>query len=64
DLILSMKRTLAELIAEQTDKSLEQITEDSDRDKWFTATEALEYGFIDQIISGSGDVTGGGGTDE
>ena len=64
DLILSMKRTLAELIAEQTDKSVEQITADSDRDKWFTATEALEYGFIDKIVSGSGDVTGGGGTAE
>ena len=62
DLILSMKRTLAELIAEQTGKSVEQITADSDRDKWFTATEALEYGFIDQIVNRAGDVTGGGGT--
>src|SRR5699024_11678841 len=47
DLILSMKRTLAELIAEQTGKSVEQITAVSDRDKWFTANEALEYGFIE-----------------
>lgn len=64
DLILSMKRTLAGLIAEQTGKSLEQITEDSDRDRWFTSTEALEYGFIDKIVTGAGDVTGGGGTDD
>jgi len=63
DLILSMKRTLAELIAEQTGKSVEQITEDSDRDHWFTASEALEYGFIDKIVTAAGDVTGGGGTD-
>ena len=63
DLILSMKRTLAQLIAEQTDKSVEQITADSDRDKWFTAEEALEYGFIDKIVTGARDVTGGGGTD-
>src|SRR5699024_10765532 len=62
DLILSMKRTLAELIAEQTGKSVEQITADSDRDKWFTATEALEYGLIDQIVNRAGAVTGGGGT--
>src|SRR5699024_3925392 len=62
DLILSMKRTLAERIAEQTGKSVEQITADSARDKWFTATEALEYGFIDQIVNRAGDVTGGGGT--
>jgi ATP-dependent Clp protease protease subunit len=64
DLILSMKRQLAELIAEQTGKSVEQITADSDRDHWFTAAEALEYGFIDKIVTGSGDVTGGGGTDD
>ncbi|PCC35077.1 ATP-dependent Clp protease proteolytic subunit [Brachybacterium alimentarium] len=64
DLILSMKKQLAELIAEQTDKSVEQITEDSDRDRWFTATEALEYGFIDKIVTGASDVTGGGGTDD
>ena len=63
DLILSMKRTLAELIAEQTGKSVEQITEDSDRDHWFTASEALEYGFIYKIVTAAGDVTGGGGTD-
>ena len=63
DLILSMKNQLAELIAEQTGKSVEQIHADSDRDHWVTAAEALEYGFIDQIVAGSGDVTGGGGTD-
>ena len=64
DLILSMKQQLAELIAEQTGKSVEQIHADSDRDHWFTAAEALEYGFIDKIVAGSGDVTGGGGTDD
>ena len=62
DLILSMKRELAGLIAEQTGKSLEQITEDSEHDHWFTAHEALDYGFIDKIVTGSRDVTGGGGT--
>ena len=63
DLNQSMKRTLAGLIAEQTGKSVEQITADSDRDKWFTAEEALEYGFIDKIVTGASDVSGGGGTD-
>lgn len=62
DLILSMKRELAGLIAEQTGKTLEQITEDSEHDHWFTAHEALDYGFIDKIVTGSRDVTGGGGT--
>ena len=39
-------------------------SQDPDRDHWFTAAEALEYGFIDKIVTGSGDVTGGGGTDD
>ena len=50
ELILHMKRVLAELIADQTGKSVEQINRDSDRDRWFTADEALEYGFIDQVV--------------
>src|SRR5690606_32450305 len=62
-LILHMKKVLAELIAEQTGKSVEQINADSDRDRWFTASEALEYGFIDHMVSSARSVTGGGGTD-
>ncbi|GIG38366.1 ATP-dependent Clp protease proteolytic subunit [Cellulomonas phragmiteti] len=61
-LILHMKRVLAELIAEQTGKSVDQIHADSDRDRWFTAPEALEYGFIDHVVSSSNSVAGGGGT--
>ncbi|MBV7411799.1 ATP-dependent Clp protease proteolytic subunit [Dermabacteraceae bacterium P13115] len=63
ELILSMKRQLAELTAQQTGKSVEEITADADRDHWFTAQEALEYGFIDKIVTRAGDVTGGGGAD-
>ncbi|MCG7427386.1 ATP-dependent Clp protease proteolytic subunit [Helcobacillus sp. ACRRO] len=62
DLILSMKKQMAELTAEQTGKSVEQIIADGDRDNWFTAQEALEYGFIDHIVCGAEDVTGAGGT--
>ncbi|SDC64924.1 ATP-dependent Clp protease, protease subunit [Sanguibacter gelidistatuariae] len=61
-LILHMKRVLAELIAEQTGKTTEQIHTDSDRDRWFTAAEALEYGFIDRVVTHAGSVPGGGGT--
>ncbi|ROS28038.1 ATP-dependent Clp protease protease subunit [Cellulomonas sp. PhB150] len=61
-LILHMKTVLAELIAEQTGKDVEQITADSDRDRWFTAPEALEYGFIDHVVESAGSVAGGGGT--
>ena len=62
ELILHMKRVLAELTAEQTGKPVEQINADADRDRWFTAPEALEYGFIDHVVTHSGSVSGGGGT--
>ena len=51
DLILGMKQELSEITAANTGKSVEQIIEDSDRDHWFTAKEALEYGFVDHIIA-------------
>ena len=50
NLILHMKQELAEINAQRTGKSVEQIREDSERDHWFTAQEALEYGFIDHVI--------------
>ena len=62
ELILHMKRVLADLTAQQTGKSVEQINSDADRDRWFTATEALEYGFIDHVVTHAGSVPGGGGT--
>ncbi|WP_445186749.1 ATP-dependent Clp protease proteolytic subunit [Pseudonocardia sp. Cha107L01] len=45
------KRVMAELTAEQTGQTVEKITADADRDRWFTAQEALEYGFIDHVVS-------------
>ena len=44
------KREMAELIAEHTGQTFEQITKDSDRDRWFTAQQAKEYGIVDQVI--------------
>jgi len=60
--ILDMKKRMAELTAEQTGKSVEQILIDNDRDNWFTAQEALEYGFVDHLREFASDVVGGGGT--
>ena len=51
--IVYMKTMLAERIAFHTGQSLERIEADSDRDRWFTAEEALEYGFIDAVIDRS-----------
>ena len=45
------KREMAELIAEFTGQTVEQITKDSDRDRWFTAEQAKEYGFVDHVIT-------------
>lgn len=61
ELILHMKKVMSELTAEQTGQTLETILKDNDRDKWFTAPEALEYGFFDHIAVNSVTVSGGGG---
>jgi len=61
-LIMHMKRTLADLTAEQTGQPLDKILSDSDRDRWFTAAEAMEYGFVDHVVTQATSVAGGGGT--
>ncbi|WP_434318910.1 ATP-dependent Clp protease proteolytic subunit [Leifsonia sp. P73] len=48
--ILHFKRRMAELTSAQTGKTVEQIIEDGDRDRWFTADEARDYGFVDEVI--------------
>jgi ATP-dependent Clp protease, protease subunit len=45
------KRELAELIAEHTGQTVDRILADFDRDRWFTAREAAEYGFVDEVIN-------------
>ena len=52
------KKMLAERIAFHTGQTPERIKADSDRDRWFTAQEALEYGFIDAVIERSAIRTG------
>ncbi len=51
--IIFMRRNLAEITATHTGQPLEKILADSDRDHWFTSNEAVEYGFIDKVISRS-----------
>src|SRR3990170_3883564 len=62
--ILDMKKRMAEITAEQTGKSVEQVLIDNDRDNWFSAHEALDYGFVDHLREFASDVIGGGGTDD
>jgi ATP-dependent Clp protease protease subunit len=51
-----LKKLLAERIAEHTGQTPEQIETDSDRDRWFSAQEAMEYGIIDHVIVRRGEM--------
>lgn len=53
---------MAELTSHHTGQTVEQITRDSDRDRWFDAYEAKEYGLIDDVITHAASLPGGGGT--
>jgi ATP-dependent Clp protease, protease subunit len=50
------KRKMAELIAQHTGQTVEQIERDSDRDRWFTAEEAREYGLVDKVVQSANQV--------
>ncbi len=60
--MLYTKKKMAELIAEHTGQPIAQIEADSDRDRWFTADDAKEYGFVDHVVRSARDVAGDGGT--
>ncbi|MDR7280917.1 ATP-dependent Clp protease proteolytic subunit [Catenuloplanes atrovinosus] len=49
--MLHIKKVMNERIAFHTGHTPEQIERDSDRDRWFTAAEAKEYGIVDHVIS-------------
>ncbi|HEV7472384.1 MAG TPA: ATP-dependent Clp protease proteolytic subunit [Pseudonocardia sp.] len=51
------KEEMAGLIAEHTGQTPERIMADFDRDRWFSAQEALAYGFVDQVVARAGEVT-------
>ena len=53
---LHIKSTMQKLIAEHTGQTLEQIEADSDRDRWFTAEQALTYGFIDHVYEAAAQI--------
>jgi ATP-dependent Clp protease, protease subunit len=54
--MLYIKRTLAQRTAFHTGQTVEQIETDADRDRWFTAEQAREYGFVDRVISSAVEV--------
>ncbi|MBK5308223.1 MAG: ATP-dependent Clp protease proteolytic subunit [Frankiaceae bacterium] len=60
--MLYTKRVMQERIAFHTGQTVEQIEKDSDRDRWFSAEEAKDYGFVDHVVSGAKQVPSGAGT--
>ena len=60
--MLYTKRIMQERIAFHTGQTVEQIEADSDRDRWFSAEEAKDYGFVDHVVSGAKQVPSGAGT--
>jgi ATP-dependent Clp protease protease subunit len=57
EVFIKHKREMAELIAEQTGQTVEKVIADSNRDRWFTAEEAREYGFVDHVVSRAGQLS-------
>lgn len=51
--ILKLKKELYEVIAQHTGQEYDKVYNDSDRDYWMTASEALEYGMIDEVLTSS-----------
>ncbi|MEV4495545.1 ATP-dependent Clp protease proteolytic subunit [Micromonospora arborensis] len=49
--MLHVKRTMQELIAQHSGRALDEIQQDWDRDRWFTAEQAREYGLIDEVLT-------------
>jgi len=49
--LMYVKQLMAERIAFHTGQSVDQVSEDSERDRWFTAEQAKDYGLVDQVIS-------------
>jgi len=58
--MLHIKRQMAGLIAEHTGQTVDQIEKDSDRDRWFTAEQARDYGFVDHVVENASQARGGG----
>jgi ATP-dependent Clp protease protease subunit len=58
--MLHIKRQMAGLIAQHTGQTVEQIEKDSDRDRWFTAEQARDYGFVDHVVASASQARGGG----
>ncbi|MEQ8524103.1 ATP-dependent Clp endopeptidase proteolytic subunit ClpP [Gracilimonas sp.] len=53
--IIRVKKELSQILADHSGKSVEEVMEDSDRNKWMTAQEAKDYGLVDTVLTKSTD---------
>ncbi len=54
--IIKIRKKINEMIAEETGHTVEKITEDSDRDYWMSAQEALDYGLVTKVVKSMDEV--------
>ena len=57
--MIHVKKQMAELTALHAGRTIEEIERDSDRDQWFTAAEARDYGLIDAVVASASEVGNG-----
>ncbi|WP_344966272.1 ATP-dependent Clp protease proteolytic subunit [Salinactinospora qingdaonensis] len=57
DQLMYVKRMFFDRVSIHTGQDTDQLERDADRDRWFTAQEAKDYGFIDEVLSDTLDVT-------
>ena len=56
---LHIKKVLFDLISQHTGQPLERVEQDADRDRWFTAEQAKDYGFIDHVVASAAQLSSG-----
>ncbi len=57
--VVKMKQLVSELIAQHTGQPVDKVVTDSDRDRWFTAEQARDYGIVDHVVQTVSDVPNG-----
>lgn len=55
--IIKLRKKINQLYADETGRPVEEIQQDTDRDRWFTPEEAVEYGLISKVISNFNDLS-------
>jgi ATP-dependent Clp protease protease subunit len=54
--IVKMRARINKLIADETGQPLERVAQDTDRDYWMSADEAIEYGIVSRIVKSASDI--------